>query len=279
MSRKLLVWCILVVVIALPALVFASVGTPHRLAGILHLLLTSFLLGAVEGLLVNKVYHVPKKVIIPIMISANYFSMWIGVLGMENLRAYDRISKFLVMVISTLLNKDQSEIVKNYTTCAAILIGGIWGYITFIRNRQKYPRANIKHMIKHRHIDDRRVLLRITIAVENKGDVIISLDKGEVWIQQMVPWPSDSALDAIDSSKETDKNRKAEAEWPVLADRNLSGVKGHEIEPGEFDEFHYDFVIDSNIKTVIVYSYVKNQTKLGREIGWNKTSVYDVKVD
>ena len=34
---------------------------------------------------------------------------------------------------------------KDVLTGAAIILGGIWTYMLFIRTRQKYPRANITH--------------------------------------------------------------------------------------------------------------------------------------
>lgn len=89
----------------------------------------------------------------------------------------------------------------------------------------------------------------------------------------MIPC-SEDVLKIVDGDRT--KEDEAEAPWPLLSEVELSGEKD-EIEPGESEEFHFDFVIDPEIETVIVYSYVKNQIKRDREIGWNKTSVYDIK--
>ena len=92
----------------------------------------------------------------------------------------------------------------------------------------------------------------------------------------MIPWPS-RALEAVDSKAVRISDEQAEVKWPLLGEVDLRGEKpGYEIEPSESDELHFDFVISSEVNTVVVYSYLKNVTKQGREIGWNTTSVYDI---
>lgn len=46
---------------------------------------------------------------------------------------------------------------------------------------------------------------------------------------------------------------------------------------GETDELHFDFVVDSDVQVVVIYSYLKNVKKRRREIGWNVTLVYDLR--
>ncbi|MCH7733085.1 MAG: hypothetical protein IIB44_11370 [Candidatus Marinimicrobia bacterium] len=50
-----------------------------------------------------------------------------------------------------------------------------------------------------------------------------------------------------------------------------------EIEPNEDDEILCDFLIDKDIQTIQVYSYLKNAEKPGRDIGWGITTIHDLK--
>jgi hypothetical protein len=51
-------------------------------------------------------------------------------------------------------------------------------------------------------------------------------------------------------------------------------VTGIEIEPGESEQLHYDFLVDKAIKTVLVYSYFQNIQK-NRRLGWSLTTTND----
>jgi hypothetical protein len=173
--------------------------------------------------------------------------------------------------------KDLSEVLKNYATIVAFIIGGIWVYITFIRKREKYPRANVIHRVIHKNIDDKRILLKVMIDIHNTGGTMMHLNRRLVRIQRMVPWPIE-ALKPVCLKKERTEEQESEIQWPLLGEVDLSGKEQRcEIEPGEKEEFDFDFVIDSKIKSVVIYSYLKNRKKGRKEIGWNKTSIYDIK--
>jgi len=85
--------------------------------------------------------------------------------------------------------KDLSEVLKNYATIGAFIVGGFWAYLTFVRKREKYPRANVTHRIIQKKIDDKRMLLRVTIDIHNTGITVIHLDRRFVRVHKMVPWP------------------------------------------------------------------------------------------
>ncbi len=176
------------------------------------------------------------------------------------------------------VHKDISEIVKNYSTFAAVIIGGLWTYAAFARRREKYPRAKVSHRILHRKIDDGRVFLKVVVVIQNIGEVMISLDRRFVRVQKMIPWPTE-AMKPVDVQPDNTRNDHAEVEWPLLGEVDISGEEpGHEIEPGESEELHFDFVVPSETNTVVVYSYLKNVTKRKREIGWNTTSTCQIKI-
>ena len=78
--------------------------------------------------------------------------------------------------------------------------------------------------------------------------------------------------------KDRTKEQESEIEWPLLGEVDLSGEEQKcEIEPGEKEEFDFDFVIGSEIESVVIYSYLKNRKKGRKQIGWNKTTIYDIR--
>jgi hypothetical protein len=65
--------------------------------------------------------------------------------------------------------------------------------------------------------------------------------------------------------------------WETLCDRTKDfGAEHCEIEPGELDEFIFDFVIPLDVRKVQFYSHVQNVTKRKRNVGWNTSTIYDV---
>lgn len=172
--------------------------------------------------------------------------------------------------------KDAAEALSAFFTAIAFVVGGIWAYMLFVRQRQRYPRATLEQRVVHKRVDERRVLLRVSVTVSNQGDVLLSLASGFVRVQQMVPWPSEF-VDAIEKGEDPVRAGETEVEWPLLGERYLTFEESErEVEPGEPDEFHFDFVIGGGVQTVLVYTYISNQHKRGRDIGWGVTTVYDL---
>ena len=149
----------------------------------------------------------------------------------------------------------------------------------FVKKRQKFPRANITHKISHIPISNNKVPLRVTAMIYNKGDVLISLHSGTTRVQQVLPLSQDMIND-INKDKDLVPKGMTEIEWPLIGkDRDSNWKKGEfEIEPGEKDQIPYDFIIDADIETVVVYSHFRNvKKKRSRNIGWDLTTVYDLK--
>jgi hypothetical protein len=161
-------------------------------------------------------------------------------------------------------------------TVGAIVAGGIWTYMIFVKRRQRYPRANITQQIRHFPLPNNKVLLRATVRICNEGKILLPLVSGFSRVQQMIPC-SDDLCEILKERDDGNEQCEPEAEWPLLSELKLKFEKGErEVEPGETDELHFDFVIDSDVQVIVVYSYLKNAKK--RRLGWNATSIYDLRV-
>lgn len=147
----------------------------------------------------------------------------------------------------------------------------------FVRTRQRYPRAKIEHYITHRIISSSNVLVHVGVNISNTGDVLLSLISAQTRIQQVLPVKAE-IMDAISEGRDPVPKGQREIEWPLIgSSRRSTWEPGKwEIEPGESETIYYDFIIESGIEALEVYSYFGNASKPKREIGWNLTTLYDI---
>lgn len=71
-------------VIGAPSVALANVGTPLMWATMLHLFIGNACLGILEGVLLSRLFRIPVGPAIFLMIPANYFSAWIGLVSLSD---------------------------------------------------------------------------------------------------------------------------------------------------------------------------------------------------
>ncbi len=80
MSRRSAILTFVAVIVFWPVWARADVGTPLVWGSAFHLFLGNALIGLFEGWLLARVFHLPKRRCIWLLIFANYLSAWIGVM-------------------------------------------------------------------------------------------------------------------------------------------------------------------------------------------------------
>lgn len=193
---------------------------------------------------------------------------------------------------------DIIQIIALAIQSVAIIIAGFWAYSTFVLKRGQFPRANISLDIHHIPISKSRNILRVSVVFQNKGEVLISLSRAEIWIQQVIPCPSLILDDILKGNPP--KLNGTELEWPLLAERCVvrKGTKRRageesciewgqqEVEPGESGDYHFDFVIEDTVKTILIYVHFENTAKQNifwffrrykKPFGWSTTCLYNLK--
>jgi hypothetical protein len=174
--------------------------------------------------------------------------------------------------------KETVEFLATVLTLLAIIFGGSWSYVLFIRTRQKYPSANISQGITYREITDDKLWVRVTVTLQNTGKVLLSLVSGVSWIQQVAPLDAETS-EKIKNVEDLVSQGGSEIIWPLVEERKLIWGKGErEIES---DQIYFDFVVDSDLRTIVVYSYFTNVKKFRRRkgLGWQIARVYDLSLD
>lgn len=148
--------------------------------------------------------------------------------------------------------------IESIVTIIAIIIGGIWTYVLFIKNREKYPKAKINHQIEEVTISE-EILIRLKIEIINLGKVKLPIKSGEVRLQQIKPLTT-TISKAIDNFKKDENEKKGDIEWSLLEERILKYEEDevYELEPGEKDFFEFDFTINQEIEVIQIYTHIEN---------------------
>lgn len=173
--------------------------------------------------------------------------------------------------------KDILDMAESVVMILAIILGGIWAYWNFEIRRQKHPRAKISYIIKHLPISDNKVLLHVKVHIENIGEILLEMESGFTRVYRILPISNDDMLlIETDEMKRCEKGK--EIEWPEIDEIKIKYMKGDlEIEPNESDEVRFDFILNSEEQDIFVYSHFENIKKLERELGWEVSTIYDLR--
>lgn len=171
--------------------------------------------------------------------------------------------------------KTIADIIKSGATVIAIIVGGIWTYFLFVRNRLDYPKVLIEIKPHEVSLPKQKRLIHAKINIKNVGRVRLRSSKAELRLRSVVPLPLDIE-EAVDGGFDPVAEGQKEIPWPMLAGREWDwGKNEFEIEPDEEDTLHADFIIDDSTSVVEFYCFIKNAKK--DTLGWSSTLVHELK--
>jgi hypothetical protein len=167
------------------------------------------------------------------------------------------------------------------------LAGGAWVFYLFSLKRERSPKLRLHHTIETIATPVAgKVHLRVTLRLENLGQTLIPLKAIRTDVNQLRPWPHSVDM-TVSPAQHTSEDNLSELEWPTLASHTLDFVNSRrEIEPGEDDQFTFDFILEHPLEIISLYSYVPNTSKPIRikcirqtygEIGWSITTTHTLK--
>lgn len=171
--------------------------------------------------------------------------------------------------------KNLVDILQSLATILAIVVSGVWGYWLFVQNRQRYPRARLQHDVICHDLPGGEHLVHIVVTVQNLGNILIRLESGETRLQQVKPFPS-RFIEAVRQRQDPVEPGQTEIDyWPMLDCHELSLPKGAwEIEPGESQEIHHDFLVAGEVQVISLYTFINNLSKPRRQIAWDLTTFH-----
>lgn len=172
--------------------------------------------------------------------------------------------------------KDLGDIVESFATALAIILGGLWTYRAFIRQRLALPRLDVSLTVEQAPVG-KSLLVRAQVLLRNSGNVIATSSRGEIRLRQVVPPPSDIE-EAVATGLDPVPADCAQVEWPMLAGREWIWKPGEfEIEPGEADSLSADFFIPLQIQVVEIYFFLANARKKRQNIGWTVLNIHHLR--
>ena len=164
--------------------------------------------------------------------------------------------------------KTITGVVKDIVQIVAIVGAGAWASYRFGLFRERVPRGTISHEITHRSLTDTTLHLSVTVIFSNTGRVVWSFapERGNrTTIQQLKP------IDHEDLTSLHDRIAAGESqtyEWPGIDERPMA--RNLEVEPSDAEEINHEFVLDSDIESILIYSYYGTDNR-----GWQATTIYD----
>jgi hypothetical protein len=171
--------------------------------------------------------------------------------------------------------KDGAAAIASTLTAVGLLAGGLYSLWVY---RNRFPRAKVSHQALHWAAGTRR-MVRGIVRVENIGNVMIRVRCIRAVLTQVLPLPPDVAT-AVNERYDPVERGSTEVVWDTLGDRMKDFSKdGCEIEPGETEEFMFDFVIDADVTKVQFYSHIENVKKFKRNVGWNTTLIHNLEAN
>ncbi|HKI67417.1 MAG TPA: hypothetical protein VJ989_09140 [Solirubrobacterales bacterium] len=172
-----------------------------------------------------------------------------------------------------------SDLVSSALTALAIVVGAIWAYWRFLRERTRWPRATLSLQFTERPLDSSTILLAGKLTVTNEGRGLMRLTDLRFDLHRIRPL--DAEMQAKITAGCAHGSSGIDADWPLIEQRPRKWEKPErpELEPGESDEYDCDFFLDPAEETVFLYAYLRNEKKgkvRHRELGWQATAIYEL---
>jgi hypothetical protein len=169
-----------------------------------------------------------------------------------------------------------SDVVSNFATVAALLVGGAWAYIAFVRERTRWPRAEVALSFSERRLDGEFVLVNVGVQIKNEGRGLMQLTRIRVDLRRVLPLDDDMPAKIRAGDQYGDNG--VQTQWPEIKKHERIPSGRIELEPGEAAEFGFDFFIDPTTEVVQAYAFVQNVAKEhGKHpLGWGVTALHDI---
>lgn len=168
--------------------------------------------------------------------------------------------------------KDWLGIVAQVVGTVAILTGGWWTYRLFIRQRSDVARANLSQNVEKVELTPTSSLVRLDLAVENKGNTSIQPRTVEAFIYNLRP-TGDAELRQLDADRPERGETDDTLDWPELGKRELDLDKEEfMVEPGETAHLWIDFLVPAGIEVFQVYSRLDCGEEYD-DLFWDVTSI------
>ena len=173
---------------------------------------------------------------------------------------------------------DSAKVVQALGTVVAIFSGGFFAYYKLQMFRDFEPHLTISHRVSHRPVGDSYVHIDVTAILHNSSKVQIEIRKGFFLLQQISP-VSDESVESMYAQVFQDSTHD-NLQWPTLDEITRAWSEAELIvEPGESHQEAYEFIVTTDVESVVVYTYFHNSrhSQHSQTVqGWHATTIYDM---
>ena len=167
---------------------------------------------------------------------------------------------------------------QSAVTVVAIVSGAAFALFKLQAFRAFEPHLTISQEVSHRTVGDRYIHIVVTCTLHNSSRVRVHLREGLFRLQQVRPLP-DHEIERLYTEVFVDYAAR-HLQWPTLEDATrVWGKNDASVEPGESHQETFEFIIDSVVRSVLVYTYIYN-AKANQDpsapMGWTTTTVHDI---
>lgn len=148
------------------------------------------------------------------------------------------------------------EVIQAALTSVAIVVGGIWTYQQFIRERPNKGHLVISQSAQDFVVSAGQIFVQVRIELENVGSSRVLIYDGVTRLQQILPL-SEKISRAIEGSDADLTRRFTERQtlpWPIICSGHLSSMQ-RSLEPGEKLYLTQDFLVPNTVRLLRAYSY------------------------
>lgn len=180
--------------------------------------------------------------------------------------------------------KEALSTIQAVVTIGAVLVGGVWTYNAFIKERKGLPHLNVGQEVSNIEYSKKSQIVRVAIELSNTGSTLVKLKRSTIRIQQILPQTpcrpgQPCASDEVAAATDSADRKEDRFTWPLLCERERNYDTPVDIEPGEKEVLDFEFAVPSDVFLIRVYSYFRNEqkTRTGAEMGWGTSTYYDLR--
>ena len=175
-------------------------------------------------------------------------------------------------------SRELAAIAQSSVTAFAIIAGGLFAAYKLKVFRDFETHLTITHDIPHRPVSDSYIHISVSVTLHNSSRVKVDIVDGIFRLYHVAPLSDEQVEQLYLEMSET--GSILELEWPVICESRFARGEGETyVEPGEFHQETIDFIVSSDTKSVVVYTFVgdsRYSMALQGQRGWDLSSVYEI---
>ena len=155
---------------------------------------------------------------------------------------------------------------ESIVTVVAIVIAGIFAWRNGIIFRHRSPHINITHEVSHRAVSEEYIHLAVTLNLDNGSNVKVEFRDALFVLQHLAPMADAEVEDLYYDVPEHQQVEEPFAiQWEKLEEIWCRWDKDDfSVEPGETKAYTIEFVVHSDVASVLITTYMYNSRTMGK---------------